>query len=308
MLSELKNIVPIEGQDWQSILSGRVLSLYTLTFKKMFKELLNHITSNLDGNISLVSLSKVSGYSPFFLHRKFKEESGETIGSFLQRQRIETAAYLLAITRLPISEIKYLVGYSTDSSFSKAFKKVLHTSPRSYRANNQFKKTLSSISVNEYLSLNYEKVVLPDQNAIVFPIVGDYFSKEIYSVWKDVTTYIKINGFNEKDFEYYGVLHVCQNITPGIASRYDAVIIPKPGLELSVSKYFRSKIPGGRYIRYKLSCKTVQLQKVSLTIGRHLEDNGIKHGSGASYFKFDKLPDYKNPDNLFIDWFIPLEG
>jgi AraC family transcriptional regulator len=284
------------------------LYLQTETLKKMFKELLNHINNNLDSTISLDSLSKVAGYSPYYLHRKFKEESGETIGSFLQRQRIETAAYLLAITRLPISEIKYLVGYSTDSSFSKAFRKVLHTSPSLYRSNNQFKKTLRAISVNEYLSLNYQKVILPEQSAIVFPSVGDYFSKEIYSVWKDVGTYLKLNGFDEKDFEYYGVLHVCQNITPGTASRYDAVIIPKPGLELSTSKYFKSQIPGGRYIRYRLSCKTGELQKLSLIIGKHLEDEGFKHGTGASYFKFDKLPDYKNPDNLLISWFIPLES
>jgi len=274
----------------------------------MNSELLNHITSNLDSEITLESLSRISGYSPYYLHRKFKEEVGESLGRFLMRQRIETAAYLMVFTRLPISEIKYLVGYSTDSSFSKAFRKVLRTSPREYRSNNLFKKTLSSVSVSEYLSLNHDFVTLPQQPAIVFPSVGDYFSKEIYSVWKDVKSYLNINNFLEKDFQYYGVLHVCQNVTPGDSSRYDAVIIPRPGLDLSVSKYFKSLIAGGRYVRYRFSCPVDQLQRVSLVIGKHLEDNGIHHGMGASYFKFDKLPDYRNPDNLFIEWFIPLEG
>ncbi|MFO7670277.1 MAG: AraC family transcriptional regulator, partial [Bacteroidales bacterium] len=94
----------------------------------MYPELLNYISNNLDSRITLDSLSKVSGYSPFFLHRKFKEEYGEAIGSYLMRQRIETAAYLLAVSKLPISEIKFLVGYSTDSSFNKAFKKILYIS------------------------------------------------------------------------------------------------------------------------------------------------------------------------------------
>ena len=274
----------------------------------MFKELLNHISNNLDNELSLDSLSRVSGYSPFFLHRKFKEESGETIGSYLQRQRIETAAYLLVFTKLPVSEIKFLVGYSTDSSFSKAFKKVMSVSPRFYRETNQFQKSLNDFSIRDYLSLNFDQVVLPDQSAIVFPSIGDYFSKEIYSVWGDVAEYLKMNGFSENDFKYYAILHVCQNVTAGDKNRFDAVIIPRQGLDLHVSKYFKSKISGGRYIRYKLCCTVSQFQKVSMIIAKHMEDHGVKHGTGPSYMKYDKLPDFKNPDNLFIEWFIPIDS
>ena len=274
----------------------------------MYPELLNYISNNLDSKISLDSLSKVSGYSPFFLHRKFKEEYGEAIGSYLMRQRIETAAYLLAVSKLPISEIKFLVGYSTDSSFNKAFKKILYISPRSYRENNQFRKSLNEIEVRNYLSLNFDRINLPEQQAIFFPGIGDYFSKEIYSVWGYVSGYLKTNGFGEEEFNYYAILHVCQNVTSGKANRYDAVIVPRVGIDLSVNKYFKTKIGGGRYVRYKLCCTVEQFQHVSLTIANHLEDHSISHGTGPSYLKYDRLPDFKNPDNLFMEWFIPNEG
>ncbi len=273
----------------------------------MFRELLNYISNHMDGPISLDSLSRISGYSPYYMHRKFREETGEALGSYLQRQRAEKAAYLLVFTRLPVTEIKYHVGYSTDSSFSKAFKKVMNVSPRAYRVSNQYMVSLKDVPEQEFVSFHYEKVTLPDQEAIIFPSVGNYFSREIYVVWGDVARYLKENDFLESDFSYYGVLHVCQNVVSGCSNRYDAVIVPKRAMNLNISKHFRSRLPGGRFVLYRFSCRVDQLQRISLSIGKHLEEEGIRHGTGSSYFRFDRLPDPECPDNLFTEWYIPLE-
>lgn len=191
----------------------------------MVKELLTYISHRLSEDITLDELARLSGYSPFHLHRKIKEELGEPVGNFIKRQRIETAAKLLVLTNIPVADIKYLVGYYNDSSFSKAFKSLMNTSPRQFRADDILKQK-SAILPPCYVSLSHEITQLQKQEAIVFPTIGNYFGNDIYTVWKDVHTFITHEGLNEKDFDCYAILHGCQNVTPG-PGRYDAAIVPK---------------------------------------------------------------------------------
>lgn len=270
----------------------------------MVRELLTYISHHLDGELTLEKLAAVTGYSPFYIHRKFKKETGEALGQFLVRHRIETAAGLLSLTRLPVHEIKHHVGYQTDSSFSKAFAKVMKKSPTAFRKSNPYQRGLSGVDAGEYLSLNHEIRTLPERDAIVFPSMGNYFTPEIYHVWGEVAAYLEVNKLKVSDFSYCSILHSCQNVAPDVPGRYDAVIVPREGLHLPSDKFFKSKIPSGRFVRYKFCAAPHQFQKLSLVIGKHMEENGIEHGPGVSYFKFDALPDADGTP--FIEWYMPL--
>lgn len=273
----------------------------------MVKELLTYISHRLSEEITLEDLSRISGYSPFHLHRKIKEELGEPVGDFIKRQRIETAAQLLVLTSIPVADIKYLVGYNNDSAFSKAFKSLMNVSPRTFRASNVLKAASGKLSSNNYVSLSYEVTHLPKQEAIVFPAIGNYFSKDIYTIWKEVQAFINHEGLIEKDFDYYAVLHACQNVTPSPA-RYDAVIIPRTKNKLTTSRFFKSEIPGGKFVRYRFCCPVSKYKENTLLINKHMsEETQLQHGAGVSYFKFLSLPDYENPDNQLIEWLMPIK-
>ena len=90
--------------------------------------------------------------------------------------------------------------------------------------------------------------------------------------------------------------------------RYDAAIICKNKLSLPVaSKYFSAVLPSGKFARYKFCCPVADYQMVSTQINKHLlEDSGLEHKHGASYFKFQHLPQYDHADHLFIEWLIPI--
>ncbi len=274
----------------------------------MVKELLTYISRHLDEDITLDALARHTGYSPFHLHRKIKDELGEPVGDFIKKQRIQTAANLLSLTDLPAGEIKYLVGYNNDSSFSKAFKSVMEISPRQFRSEGRFIGKLSAATCNgSYLSLNYDIRNLHLQEAIVFPSIGDYFCKSVYSIWKDVKDFIEHEQLKEEDFDYYAVLHACQNIVPG-PGRYDAAIVPKKQNNLNASKFFRTHLPGGRYACYKFCCQVDQYRENTLLIHKHfIEEACLNHSPGVSYFKFQTLPDHENPDNTFIEWLMPIK-
>jgi len=270
------------------------------------RELLTYISRHLDQEVTLDTLASLTGYSSFYLHRILREELGEPIGSFILRQRMETAAYLLCLTDTPVFEIKHLVGYATDSSFSKAFRKVMGVSPSAYRKSNQYLEAVSGLP-REYVSLSPEMHRLPARPAIVFPAIGDYFKPEFYAIWEDVERYILGQQLSADLFEYFAVLHVCQNTNAGVPGRFDAAIVPKPGVQLSSNRFFLSEIPGGKFVRYRFCSPASEFRTLALEIGRHMTEEGIPHGTGVSYFRFAGLPDYRNPDDHLIDWYLPVQ-
>ena len=64
---------------------------------------------------------------------RFKMRVGDTPQSYLQRYRFNKAIQLLRRTDTKIHEIALRVGYESEPSFSKAFKRVMGLSPGSFR-------------------------------------------------------------------------------------------------------------------------------------------------------------------------------
>jgi len=65
--------------------------------------------------------------------RKFKEVLGTSFYDYLTRLRMRDARELLATTNLSVPMIGEKVGYQSDLSFVKAFRKLQSETPRSYR-------------------------------------------------------------------------------------------------------------------------------------------------------------------------------
>lgn len=63
---------------------------------------------------------------------RFKEVTGLTPMAYLTRWRMLQAAEKLTTSRLSLAEISSSLGYESEKSFSAAFKKVMHCSPRQY--------------------------------------------------------------------------------------------------------------------------------------------------------------------------------
>ena len=270
----------------------------------MIREVLHHINHHLDQEISLESLAQLSGYSPYHLHRKLREELNEPVGNFIKRQRMAKAAYLLALTEVPVSQIKFLVGYNNDSAFARAFKEIMHSSPSSYRALNQYKTGVQALE--GYLSLSARPLRLSEQPALLFPSLGNYGSAEIYKVWKDVEDYLEAGGLQKHQFDYYGVLHTCQHVSEG-PNRYDAALVPKQGVKLEKNKFFQSQLPGGTFACYTFCSPVAEYGNIGLMVGRHMAESGtFRHREGISYFKFHAFPNHASPDNQLIDWLLPV--
>lgn len=73
--------------------------------------------------ITIKALSRKVAMNECYLKKGFKEMFGTTIFDFYQSQRMEHAKYLLYEKGLTVTDVSIMLGYSSISHFSTAFKK-----------------------------------------------------------------------------------------------------------------------------------------------------------------------------------------
>lgn len=94
----------------------------------------DHITQNLNDDLTLDDLSKVSGYSRFHFHRLFSAHVGMGVTAYVQRLRLKRAAHQLAFDKdRKIIDIALDAGFENPSSFTRAFKNAVGQSPSAFR-------------------------------------------------------------------------------------------------------------------------------------------------------------------------------
>ncbi|MFT3902890.1 MAG: AraC family transcriptional regulator [Niabella sp.] len=79
--------------------------------------------------ITIRELSRKVAMNECYLKKGFKEMYGSTIFDFYQNQRMQHAKYLLYDKGLSVTEVSLMLGYSSISHFSTAFKKQTGLKP-----------------------------------------------------------------------------------------------------------------------------------------------------------------------------------
>ncbi|UTJ07266.1 AraC family transcriptional regulator [Arcobacter roscoffensis] len=112
---------------------------------------LTYIYKYIDTNITLDELARLNKVSKFHLHRIFKEETGENIFDRINSIRLQKIANLLISNKYStISEIRQSCGYSSHSSFIKAFKKRFNFTPSQWKKNGylEYSKKIVSFDIS----------------------------------------------------------------------------------------------------------------------------------------------------------------
>ncbi|WP_454195765.1 GlxA family transcriptional regulator [Nocardia sp. Marseille-Q1738] len=95
---------------------------------------LRWIQDNAAKDLSLDDIAAHAGMSTRTLNRRFREHTGTTPLQWLLRARIRQAQHLLEATSHPVDRIAGQVGFGSPTAFRDRFKRVVGTSPHSYRA------------------------------------------------------------------------------------------------------------------------------------------------------------------------------
>jgi two-component system response regulator YesN len=94
---------------------------------------MRYIDEHYAEDIGLASVAEHLGLSESRLSHLFKDETGQTPGSYLIQTRIRAAMEMLKDCRSRVSEAAEKTGFRDIAHFSSTFKKIVGMSPSDYQ-------------------------------------------------------------------------------------------------------------------------------------------------------------------------------
>ncbi|NMP37613.1 MAG: helix-turn-helix transcriptional regulator [Clostridiales bacterium] len=114
-------------------LTGRIGRLDGESTSELTSAVKKYIRAHITESISLSDLSSGVNFSVPHICRKFRQDTGRTVNSYIHELKISEACRLIAESDVPPSEVWLRFGYSDQSHFNKVFKNVTGTTPGAYR-------------------------------------------------------------------------------------------------------------------------------------------------------------------------------
>ena len=101
---------------------------------KLAIDVANYIQHHLSEPITAEDIAKELYLSRPYLSRKFITETGESLTDFILKEKTEEAKRLLRYSDKSLTAISNYLGFSSQSHFSRVFKKYANCTPGDYRA------------------------------------------------------------------------------------------------------------------------------------------------------------------------------
>lgn len=130
-------------QAYFQILLARILPICDLVekgeleFSDLTWQAASYISEHFMEEVSLSDMARKLCVSPYVLSRTFSGILHTSFNQYLNEIRLDYASHLLRTTDRSITSIFINSGFSSQTTFNRAFKEKYHMSPRDYRNQNQ---------------------------------------------------------------------------------------------------------------------------------------------------------------------------
>lgn len=91
------------------------------------------VAKRLHQKITVAQLADELGVTRNYLSQLFIKEEGVSLVDYIMEQKIRSSLQALRYTKATYGEIAYQLGFSSQSHFGQAFKKVMNMTPKQYR-------------------------------------------------------------------------------------------------------------------------------------------------------------------------------
>lgn len=288
---------------------------------KRINFVLDFIEENLEADLSLESLSQKAYYSAYHFHRVFSTLIGESLNQYVSRKRVERiASILLTGSKKSIKELAYIYGFSSQSSFSRTFKKYYGLSPTKFKS--EGKSTLSKngiapFTTGKYIcSIDNMKKWIEMNAQIVVTALAEIRLAGIMHIGE----FNKIGGMYQRlmkwghkkevlttsNFKAITIYHDNPNVTQSSKVRYSACVTVSQDIEAE-GEIRPLTIQDGIYLVGRFEIEGPEISKAWKNSCIWVIENGYEFRDG-DYFEIYHN-DYKNhPEQKHIlDICIPLE-
>lgn len=95
----------------------------------------DYIEENLDKEMTLTDMAKVSLFSPWYSYRLFRESLGISIAEYIRKLRLSKAALRIRDEQCRIIDVAFELGFGSVDGFTRAFHKEFGCNPSDYVRN-----------------------------------------------------------------------------------------------------------------------------------------------------------------------------
>lgn len=278
---------------------------------KIANDVMNYIYKYIDTNINIDELSMELNVSKFHLHRIFKDEFGKNIYESIKSIRLQKASNLLITNKYStITDISKMTGYSSQTSFLRAFKQRFNMTPKDWK-NGGYKEYSNKI-VEEITNQN-ENINLFDitPTIVKMPEMKGYYirhqgyDKSIKKTWQKLQTWIYTNDI--KEYKQLALHHDNPIITPLKECGYIAIVTLEND-DLKDVTLPSLIIPKGIYAKFSLSGKYGDVIKLIQWVYHYwLIDSGYETTTNPSYTIYHKNHFLSEDEEFVLDYYLPIK-
>ena len=128
----LINLNSVMILDFMSVIQHSVVLQRTVS-SPLVQRAVRYIEENVYEAISLDAAAAALHANSSYLSRVFKREMGVSFTEYAHKSRMKKAEQFLTLTDVPIASIAIDLGYSSQSHFTRTFKRMVGTTPHRFR-------------------------------------------------------------------------------------------------------------------------------------------------------------------------------
>ncbi|MBU1927894.1 AraC family transcriptional regulator [bacterium] len=279
--------------------------------KKITNDLMHYIYENIESSINLDALSEDFQISKFHMHRIFKEEFGVNIYAAIQSIRLQKAANLLITNKAAtIYDISLICGYSSQTSFIRAFIARFSMTPTQWRKGGFLEYSNKIIHKNtDFLPSNadYTKLVpeikkMPSMD--VYYIRHRGYDEDIQKCWQNLQAIVLLNEI--ETYKQIALYHDNPIITPLKDCNYVACVSSNEFSNEKVNLPF-FKIHEGVYAEFSATGYGDDiLNLVQWVYHEWLPTSGFEATVKHSYMIYEENNFLNKNDYFSLKYYIPI--
>ena len=295
---------------------------------------MDYIDQHLDWTLELKTIADVANFSPFHFHRIFTFLIGETPIDYIQRLRVEKAAWKLREENPEsITEIAYSCGFGSVSLFSRTFKKYSGMTPSQFsktekpvysQGGNMFSKNGQMLRKNlkddvsenadfcivksnqfYFMQTNIEVKEMPEMKAIYVRHIGAF--NQIGQAYEKLLKWACPRGLYTPNVSKSAtVTHDDPSVTDIEKVRQSACIIIDEDVKVD-GEIGKLTIPGGKYAVGHFELGFDDFEKAWNSMCKWFTESSYQQGDGCTYELYHN--DYKTHSEKkhIVDICIPVK-
>lgn len=264
-----------------------------------------YINQNLFCDLTPEQLAEMVNLSFYHFRRVFKSVTGENVGTYIQRLRLEYIAHLLIATGQSIEKIREQTNYQTKFSLAKAFKKHFGLSMSEYRVKY---KPIGKQFVSDNLS-EPEIKRINTQKAVCLEVGDTFYSKHAYTdLWKELVSYKE--KYLKPDVKNHFVSISLDNpvVTPIDQCRFYIGIMSVEEVNHK-GRFSIQEVPGGMYVVFKYKGNYADLPDFYKTIYEEwFPRSGYYQIQPLTFEIYCNTPSETVLDELLTEIYIPIDN